>query len=233
MNIKFENLYNCTDFSRRYRLARIFRYGHLALFGSSFHTGVFRFGYPEPNGKFPPSVAFFARPAALVTAVVFVICHSSHLLSFCVWQFVFRLGDREGAGRRHMRCRESRIPCDRREREMFRRATIVKAIEKLPDVKVYRQDFLYDIYKTLQDADGLGISATESTELNRNILRRKGRKIQEKGIGTTLLTKGLEFDTVVVLNAHRFTDERHLYVALTRCCKRLIIISNSCILNLN
>lgn len=109
--------------------------------------------------------------------------------------------------------------------------SLIEAIENIPDVKIYRKDFLRDISKTLRDADRLGISATESIERNRNILRRKGRKIQGKGIGTTLLTKGLEFDTVVVLNAHRFTDKRHLYVALTRCCKRLIIISNNYILN--
>ena len=38
-----------------------------------------------------------------------------------------RPGNREGAGRRHRRCRESRIPCDRRERGMFRRATVGSA----------------------------------------------------------------------------------------------------------
>ena len=108
---------------------------------------------------------------------------------------------------------------------------LIKAIVNLPDVKIYRKDFLRDICKTLRDANRLGISATESIERNRNILRRKGRKIQGKVIGTTLLTKGLEFDTVVILNAHRFTDKRHLYVALTRCCKQLIIISNSYLLN--
>ena len=108
---------------------------------------------------------------------------------------------------------------------------LIEAIEGLPDVKIYRKDFLQDIYKSLKDAERLGISATESIERNRNLLRQKGRKIQGKCIGTTLLTKGLEFDTVVVLNAHRFTNKRHLYVALTRCCKQLIVISNSNILN--
>lgn len=108
---------------------------------------------------------------------------------------------------------------------------LIEAIERLPDVKIYRKDFLQDICKSLTDAERLGISATESIERNRNLLRQKGRKIQGKCIGTTLLTKGLEFDTVVVLNAHRFTDKRHLYVALTRSCKQLIVISNSNILN--
>ena len=108
---------------------------------------------------------------------------------------------------------------------------LIEAIENIPDMKVYRKDFLHDICNALRDADRLGVSAAESIERNRNILRRKGRKIQGKVIGTTLLTKGLEFDTVVVLNAHRFNDKRHLYVALTRCCKQLIVISNNHILN--
>lgn len=110
---------------------------------------------------------------------------------------------------------------------------LIEAIEELPDVKIYRKDFLQDLCKSLKEAERLGISATESIERNRNLLRQKGRKIQGKGIGTTLLTKGLEFDTVVVLNAHRFTDKKHLYVALTRCCKKLLIISNSNVLNPN
>ena len=108
---------------------------------------------------------------------------------------------------------------------------LIEAIEGLPDIKIYRKEFLQDICKSLKEAEMFGISATEPIERNRNLLRQKGRKIQGKGIGTTLLTKGLEFDTVVVLNAHRFTDKRHLYVALTRCCKQLIVISNSNILN--
>ena len=96
---------------------------------------------------------------------------------------------------------------------------LIEAIEGLPNVKIYRKDFLQDICKSLKEAERFGISATESIERNRNLLRQKGRKIQGKGIGTTLLTKGLEFDTVVVLNAHRFTDKRHfltssLFVAI-------------------
>ncbi|MFV1977526.1 MAG: hypothetical protein ACC651_17435 [Candidatus Scalindua sp.] len=43
-----------------------------------------------------------------------------------------------------------------------------------------------------------------------------GRKIKGKCIGTTLLTKGLEFDTVAILNARKFDCPKNLYVALTR-----------------
>lgn len=109
-------------------------------------------------------------------------------------------------------------------------ALLIEKIENLPDVKIYRKDLLRDICKTLLDAERLGLSATKSMERNRNILRQKGSKIQGKGIGTSLLTKGLEFDTVIVLNAHRFTDKKHLYVAFTRCCKKLIVVSNNHIL---
>ena len=66
---------------------------------------------------------------------------------------------------------------------------------------------------------------------NRDVLRRVGRNIKGRCIGTTLLTKGLEFDVVIVLNAHLFTNPKHLYVALTRASKKLIVISQNSILN--
>jgi DNA helicase-2/ATP-dependent DNA helicase PcrA len=47
------------------------------------------------------------------------------------------------------------------------------------------------------------------------------RKVQGKCIGTTLLTKGLEFDTVVILGANHFKDIHNFYVAISRACKQL------------
>lgn len=64
----------------------------------------------------------------------------------------------------------------------------------------------------------------------RNAIRRGGRKIQGRCIGTTLLTKGLEFDTVIVLDAHRFEDAKNFYVAISRACKHLVIISKESVL---
>lgn len=110
-------------------------------------------------------------------------------------------------------------------------AILIEAIKKLPDVRIYRKEFVRDICNTLRDAEQLGITARASIERNRNILRRTGRKINGKCIGTTLLTKGLEFDTVVILNAHHFKSPKHLYVALTRCCRRLVVITNTPILH--
>lgn len=54
-----------------------------------------------------------------------------------------------------------------------------------------------------------------------------GRKIYEKGIymGTPALTKGLEFDNVIILDAEGL-DKNNLYVAMTRSSKKLYIISS-------
>ncbi len=113
----------------------------------------------------------------------------------------------------------------------LRIAKLIAAIAKLPNQSIYRKEFVKDIYQTLVDAERLGLSALEAIIRNRNILRRKGRKVPQKSIGNTLLTKGLEFDTVVVLNAQEIKDPRHLYVAFTRCRQRLVVISDRPVLH--
>ena len=50
----------------------------------------------------------------------------------------------------------------------------------------------------------------------RNKFRRVGRKIDRKCLCTVELTKGLEFDTVIILNAETFKNPKELYVAMTR-----------------
>lgn len=57
-------------------------------------------------------------------------------------------------------------------------------------------------------------------------IRHQGRKIDRKCIGTTLLTKGLEFDTVIIWNAHKFEDAKNFYVAISRACKEIILLTN-------
>lgn len=73
-------------------------------------------------------------------------------------------------------------------------------------------------------------SVYEAMINQRNRIRRLGRKVEGKCLGTTPLTKGLEFDTVAILDAHNFTSPKDLYVALTRASKKLIIFSKSSIL---
>lgn len=110
-------------------------------------------------------------------------------------------------------------------------AILIDTISRLPNVTVYRNEFVQNMQRVLIEAHKLGLSATEALVRNRNIVRRSGKTLTKKSIGTTLLTKGLEFDNVVVLNAHQFDNPRHLYVALTRCCKRLVVITNNPVLH--
>lgn len=42
-------------------------------------------------------------------------------------------------------------------------------------------------------------------------------------VGSTLRLKGLEFDTVIVLDPKNITSSKHLYVALTRATRRLVL----------
>jgi superfamily I DNA/RNA helicase len=92
----------------------------------------------------------------------------------------------------------------------------------------YKRDELYrSLVKALQIAASKKIPVFEAMKENRNVIRRTGRKVHGKCLGTTLLTKGLEFDTVVILDANKYDNPKHLYVAISRCCKRLIIFSET------
>lgn len=107
----------------------------------------------------------------------------------------------------------------------FRNALI--EVSKLPLLKCYRKEIFSCLCKALQLAHQDKITVLEAMTEIRNQIRRFGKKTNVSCIGTTLLTKGLEFDTVIVLNAHKFECPKHLYVALTRASKKLIVISRT------
>lgn len=65
----------------------------------------------------------------------------------------------------------------------------------------------------------------------KNKVRMCGRKVDGKCIGTTLLTKGLEFDTVVIVDADNIQDAKNFYVAISRACKKLIIFTQKTVLH--
>lgn len=110
-------------------------------------------------------------------------------------------------------------------------AKLLKSIKELTGVKCYRKELFSTFCKALEDAELQNISVLESMNNKRNMTRRIGRKIYGRSIGTTLLTKGLEFDIVVIVNAHKFNCPKNLYVALTRASKRLIIFTKDSTLN--
>lgn len=109
--------------------------------------------------------------------------------------------------------------------------SFISQIRQLFSIRVVRKDIFYSIERVLKDAESRSISFSQALKLNRDKVRRIGRSISGKYIGTTLLTKGLECETVIILNANKFPDEKHLYVAISRCSKRLIIASDKSILS--
>ena len=83
------------------------------------------------------------------------------------------------------------------------------------------------ILNAIRHAYSESISVYDGMKKDRDKARRVGRRVIGRYVGTTLLTKGLEFDTVFVINPNDFSNKKHLYVALTRATKNLIVISNT------
>ena len=104
---------------------------------------------------------------------------------------------------------------------------LLMKVKKLDNVNCSREDLLNSIFVALNNSCQNDSTVLDAMKSHRNVIRKMGRKLYGKCIGTTLLTKGLEFDAVIVLAADKFNDPKNLYVALSRCCKRLIIVSES------
>lgn len=110
-------------------------------------------------------------------------------------------------------------------------SSIISVLKNNLKIKYKRDGLLYATLKALKQATIEEITVYESMKNHRNVIRRSGKKVIGKCIGTTLLTKGLEFDTVVILDADKINCPKHLYVALTRCRKNLIIFSSQNVLS--
>lgn len=107
----------------------------------------------------------------------------------------------------------------------------LREIERLPHIKCYRKELFSDLCKAFERAEYKNISVYDCMKEIRNIKRRVGRKVRGRCIGTTLLTKGLEFDTVAVLDVHKFKCPKNFYVAITRACRKMIIFTNNKIIS--
>lgn len=92
---------------------------------------------------------------------------------------------------------------------------------------IKRPDLARQVLKSLEYAVENNTSVYEAMVKTKNHIRRNGRKIYGKCFGTTLLTKGLEFDAVILLYANKIEDKRNFYVAISRACKNLIIFTES------
>ena len=98
-------------------------------------------------------------------------------------------------------------------------------------VHTHRPAVLRACIKSLQLCHGAGgPSFYDATIRMREQHRLVGRALPRRGVGSTLLLKGLEADLAIILDA-RNLDARNLYVALTRGSKALTICSPTPILN--
>lgn len=91
-------------------------------------------------------------------------------------------------------------------------------------IPIYRRDVYCSVIRALRLADEKQITVYEAMCNIRNNVRRVGRTIKGRCIGTTLLTKGLECECVVLLDFDSFLDYKHLYVALTRGSKKIVCL---------
>ena len=72
--------------------------------------------------------------------------------------------------------------------------------------------------------DDADLVPAEAAVQERERSRLIGRPLAKRTVGSTLLLKGLEADVAVILDPAEM-DRRHLYVAMTRGAKRLVICS--------
>lgn len=105
----------------------------------------------------------------------------------------------------------------------------LRAFEDAPGVRVYRPEVLHVCKSAMQAAADGECTFYEAVVRARERNRHLGRPMSKRAVGSTLLLKGLEADVVVVLNPAAM-NSRHLYVALTRGAKALVVCSQTPIL---
>jgi AAA domain len=109
-------------------------------------------------------------------------------------------------------------------------SALLAAISKDAGVRTHRPAVLRGCHRMLQlccapDGPTPYDAAVQVREQSRLI----GRPLAKRTVGSTLLLKGLEADAAVILNPEPM-DRQHLYVAMTRGARMLVICSNEVIL---
>lgn len=103
--------------------------------------------------------------------------------------------------------------------------TLLQSLADQRGARVYRPEVLHCCISALRAADGeIGFIAAAIQARERN--RQLGRPLGRRAVGSTLLLKGLEADVVVILEPERMTAQ-HLYVALTRGARRIVVCSST------
>jgi hypothetical protein len=104
---------------------------------------------------------------------------------------------------------------------------LLGAIGKEPGVRAHRPAVLRGCYRMLDLGNVLSGPTPHDAALQvREQYRLIGRPLARRMVGSTLLLKGLEADVSVILNPE-LMDRQHLYVAMTRGARLLVVCSNT------
>jgi hypothetical protein len=104
---------------------------------------------------------------------------------------------------------------------------LLSAISRDAGVRTHRPPVLRGCHQMLQlCAFEGGPTPYEAAVQVREQARMIGRPLAKRTVGSTLLLKGLEADVAVILNPE-LMDRQHLYVAMTRGARKLVICSDS------
>lgn len=111
------------------------------------------------------------------------------------------------------------------ERTYSSAIAVLDAINAEGGVRSHRPAILRGAYNALKICDQSGVSPAEAAITVREQSRLIGRPLAKRTVGSTLLLKGLEAETCVILETERM-NANHLYVAMTRGAKKLIICNH-------
>jgi superfamily I DNA/RNA helicase len=103
-------------------------------------------------------------------------------------------------------------------------AEVATEIQGVSGIAVYRREAWYDTLEAIELTRNDGRPVLEHFGRVRDRLRQSGRRKHTRISSTTLLVKGLEYDHVIIPNLSNLIDPRHLYVALSRARKSVIVM---------
>ncbi|RJX32001.1 MAG: DNA helicase UvrD [Oxalobacter sp.] len=106
---------------------------------------------------------------------------------------------------------------------------VLRQISEQQSVRVYRPAILRSCMAAMLAASDGGRTFHAAAIHEREKHRHAGRPLSRRSVGSTLLLKGLEADVAVVLHPERM-NAKHLYVALTRGARRVVVCSPTPIL---
>lgn len=104
--------------------------------------------------------------------------------------------------------------------------TFLEACREMKGTRLYRPTLFHATIESLRLSSQKSIPLLDSAKLTRESYRAKGRKIPKKGVGSTLLLKGLETELAIILNGD-ILSAHNLYVALSRASKQIVVCSKS------